>query len=62
MPVGQLLDIINNGVRNMPPYRDRVPPADRWAIVAYVRALQVAGSAPIQRIPRAIRVQKGWGK
>lgn len=41
MPDGQLYATIRNGIRNMPAYRHNVPVADRWAIVAYVRALQL---------------------
>jgi mono/diheme cytochrome c family protein len=41
MPDGQLFATIRNGIRNMPAYRHNVPVADRWAIVAYVRALQL---------------------
>jgi mono/diheme cytochrome c family protein len=37
---GQIFDVITNGVGLMPGYRWPIPPADRWAIVAYVRALQ----------------------
>lgn len=39
-PVGQLFDVITHGVRTMPSYAYQVPVSDRWAIVAYVRALQ----------------------
>jgi mono/diheme cytochrome c family protein len=39
-PVGQLYNAIANGVRTMPAYGSQIPVADRWAIVAYVRALQ----------------------
>ncbi len=42
-PVGQLFDVITNGVRTMPPYASQIPAEDRWAIATYVRALQVAG-------------------
>jgi mono/diheme cytochrome c family protein len=42
MPDGQLYATITNGLRNMPAYRAQIPVADRWAIVAYVRALQLA--------------------
>ncbi|HEY8429730.1 MAG TPA: cytochrome c [Sandaracinaceae bacterium] len=42
MPDGQLFATISNGVRNMPAYGAQVPVMDRWAIVAYVRALQLA--------------------
>ncbi len=37
--------MITNGYGVMYSYADRVPPADRWAITAYIRALQRAGSA-----------------
>ena len=37
---GQIFDVITNGVGLMSGYRWPIPPADRWAIVAYVRALQ----------------------
>ena len=39
-PDGQLYDIITNGSGLMPAYKWPIPPDDRWAIVAYVRALQ----------------------
>jgi mono/diheme cytochrome c family protein len=39
-PDGQLFDVITNGVGLMPGYRWPIPPADRWAIIAYVRELQ----------------------
>lgn len=39
-PVGQLFDVITSGVRTMPSYSYQIPVSDRWAIVAYVRALQ----------------------
>lgn len=39
-PVGQIYNAITNGVRNMPAYDSMIPTQDRWAIVAYVRALQ----------------------
>ncbi len=42
MPDGQLYATITNGLRNMPAYRAQIPVADRWAIVSYVRALQLA--------------------
>ena len=42
MPDGQLFATISNGVRNMPAYGPQIPVADRWAIVSYVRALQLS--------------------
>src|SRR5688572_28045954 len=40
VPDGYVFEVITNGVRTMPSYAQQVPPADRWAIVAYVRTLQ----------------------
>lgn len=42
MPDGQLYATITNGIRNMPAYSQSIPLEDRWAIVAYVRALQLS--------------------
>ena len=42
IPDGQLFAIISNGVRNMPSYAHNLPVHDRWAIVQYVRALQLS--------------------
>lgn len=42
IPDGQLYATITNGIRTMPAYRQSVPLDDRWAIVAYVRALQLS--------------------
>jgi mono/diheme cytochrome c family protein len=41
-PDGQIFATITNGIRNMPPYGYNIPEKDRWAIVSYVRALQVS--------------------
>ena len=51
MPDGQIFQIISNGVRNMPSYGKQIPEADRWAIVAYVRALQRSQSATMADVP-----------
>jgi mono/diheme cytochrome c family protein len=42
-PDGQIFATITNGKSNMPPYAMQIKVDDRWAIVSYVRALQVAG-------------------
>ncbi|MHC4080191.1 MAG: c-type cytochrome [Planctomycetota bacterium] len=44
-PLGQIYNSITNGVRTMPAYRSQIQVADRWAIVAYVRALQRSQNA-----------------
>jgi len=41
-PVGHFFDVITNGWGKMNPYADKLPAADRWAVVAYIRALQVS--------------------
>lgn len=41
-PDGQIYASITNGIRNMPPYAHSIPLEDRWAIVGYVRALQLS--------------------
>jgi len=48
---GHIFWVISNGIRNMPSYRSQVPVDDRWAIVAYVRALQRAQNATLEDIP-----------
>lgn len=45
MPVGHFYDVITNGYGAMYSYASRVQPSDRWAIVAYVRALQLSQNA-----------------
>lgn len=52
---GYIFDVITNGFGVMPAYRSQVPPADRWAIIAYVRALQLSQNATIADVPSADR-------
>ncbi|MEX0821153.1 MAG: cytochrome c [Rhodothermales bacterium] len=60
---GYVYDVIANGVRTMPAYGKQVPTADRWAIVAYVRALQRSQYATPDDVPAGIRaeIQQGAG-
>ena len=44
-------DVITNGYGAMYSYAARVPPADRWAIVAYIRALQLSRHASLDDVP-----------
>lgn len=48
---GHFFLVMTNGIRNMPTYRYQVPVADRWAIVAYIRALQRAQNASLNDVP-----------
>lgn len=41
-PLGYYFDVMTNGFGVMPSYAAQVPPADRWAIAAYIRALQLS--------------------
>lgn len=62
-PNGHIYNTINVGIRNMPPYGPQVPPADRWAIVAYVRALQLTYDAPSRILPDDVKERaKAAGK
>ena len=50
-PVGHFFDVITNGFGVMPDYRAQIAPRDRWAIVAYIRALQYSQHAPASDVP-----------
>lgn len=50
-PVGHLFNTITNGIRNMPAYGPQISERDRWAIVAYVRALQRSRNATLEDVP-----------
>ncbi|HEX7009874.1 MAG TPA: cytochrome c [Phycisphaeraceae bacterium] len=48
-PEGKLFNVITNGIRNMPGYAAQIDVPDRWAIVAYIRALQWSQDPPAQQ-------------
>lgn len=50
-PAGHFFDVISNGFGAMPNYRVQISPRDRWAIVAYVRVLQMSQSANMDDVP-----------
>ena len=50
-PDRHLFDVITQGYGVMAPYADRVTPEDRWAVVAYIRALQLSQDAPVATLP-----------
>jgi len=52
MPIGYFVDVITNGFGQMSSYRGQVTPEDRWAVAAYVGALQLSQRAPIPILPR----------
>ncbi len=54
--VGYFFDVISNGFGRMYSYSAQIPdPADRWKIVAYIRALQLSQSASIEDVPVRVR-------
>lgn len=55
--VGHLYDVIRRGFGVMPAYATMVPVEDRWAIVAYIRALQLSKSATLDDVPPAERAK-----
>ena len=50
---GHFFDVMTNGFGAMPPYASQIPPSDRWAIVAYIRALQLSQNAHRRDVPPA---------
>lgn len=53
--VGHIFGVISNGFGAMYPYGYRILPRDRWAIIAYIRALQLSRQATINDVPQAER-------
>jgi mono/diheme cytochrome c family protein len=61
MPAGQIYEAMSKGVRgNMPSYANKLTVADRWAVVAYVRALQISQSTGLENVPEDVARSKGW--
>ena len=56
-PAGYFFDVISNGFGVMPDYAQQVQPEDRWAIVAYIRALQLSQHATLADVPEDQRQQ-----
>ncbi|HKY31598.1 MAG TPA: cytochrome c [Candidatus Polarisedimenticolia bacterium] len=54
-PPGHFVDVMTSGFGAMPDYRAQIPAADRWAITAYIRALQLSQHAPIESLPEEER-------
>ncbi len=57
VPPGYIYQVITNGYGAMPDHRDQIPARDRWAIVAFVRALQLSRHATVADVPTAERGQ-----
>jgi len=54
-PNGYIYDVVTNGFGAMYGYSAQIPPRDRWAIIAYVRALQLSRNAHVADLPAALR-------
>jgi mono/diheme cytochrome c family protein len=57
-PVGYYFDVVTNGFGAMPAYRKQIPPADRWAIITYIRALQLSQHASVDDVRDAAEQAK----
>lgn len=58
--LGQIYHLITYGIRTMPGYAAQIPVEDRWAVAAYVRALQIGHGSPIDLIPAETARSQGW--
>lgn len=54
-PPGHFFDVISHGFGAMPDYAEQIAPRDRWAIVAYIRALQLSQNAALKDVPETER-------
>ena len=54
-PNGYLYDVVTNGFGAMYGYSAQIPPRDRWAIIAYLRALQLSRNAHVAELPADLR-------
>jgi mono/diheme cytochrome c family protein len=59
---GYVFDVITSGFGVMPDYAQQIPVEDRWAIVAYLKALQRSQQATIDNVPAADRARLDAGK
>jgi len=57
VPPGYIYQVIKNGYGAMPDHGDQIPVNDRWAIVAYLRALQLSRNAAVSDVPASFREQ-----
>jgi mono/diheme cytochrome c family protein len=53
--VGHFFDVITNGYGSMPDYKQQIPPRDRWAVAAYIRALQLSQHFPAGDVTEEMR-------
>ena len=56
-PLGHFYDVMTNGFGAMSSYAGKVAPEDRWAVAAYIRALQLSQHATINEAPPEVRAK-----
>jgi mono/diheme cytochrome c family protein len=56
-PLSHYFYVMSNGYGAMPDYSVQLPPADRWAVAAYIRALQLSQNAKDSDVPQGTQVQ-----
>ena len=52
-PLSHYYEVISDGYGAMPSYSDKLTPGDRWAVIAYIRALQLSQNAPFEELSAA---------
>lgn len=57
VPRAYVVEVITRGFGKMPSYAARVPPDERWAIAAYVQALQISQGMPVSELPEQDRAR-----
>jgi mono/diheme cytochrome c family protein len=60
--VGHFYEVITRGYGSMPEYRAQIPPRDRWAIAAFIRALQLSQHFPEKELAPAMREERDRAK
>lgn len=55
-PLGHFFHVMTDGYGTMPDYAAQFTPEDRWAVSAYIRALQLSQSAPRKDVPNGIQI------
>jgi Cytochrome C oxidase, cbb3-type, subunit III len=56
-PNGYYFDVIANGFGSMYGYSAQIPPKDRWAIIAYIRALELSRNVKVGELPESLRAK-----
>jgi hypothetical protein len=59
-PVGRLFAVVTEGYGSMPSYAEQISVRDRWAIAAYVRALQLSQHFPVEDVPAEL--ERKWSR